>query len=521
VTLTEGSRRPLTGDVHDVEGADAAARETGTAPTSVQYGLTRRPTRPDTITRRFTEADYLHGMQRLVDTVQELSMARTVSEIQRIVGVTARRITGCDGATFVLRDEDHCFYAEEDAIAPLWKGKRFPMQDCISGWVMQTRQSATVPDIYDDPRIPQDAYRPTFVKSLVMVPIRQRNPIGAIGNYWARRREPTHLEVELLQALADVTSVAMDNALVHAALERHVGDRPATFGTPIVAEHGADPTYEAAFTNAPIGMAVVGLDGSFRRVNRELCRITGYDERELTTLTFQDITHPDDLHTDVGEASRLLAGEIASYQLDKRYYSKDGHVIWVRLSAFLIDDFAGQPVSFIAHVEDISARRRDEELLRRRATRDALTGVYNRSHFDDELARYQMLATRHGDTDEAAVFMIDLDELKQVNDRHGHTAGDVYLKTVADILSRGLRLSDVIARVGGDEFAVLLPHTSAPQARHLAQTLVEQAKTNSPGSISIGIATMSPGTLDGALDRADQAMYKAKRNGGSHWYGPE
>ncbi|MCH2219496.1 MAG: PAS domain S-box protein, partial [Dechloromonas sp.] len=76
------------------------------------------------------------------------------------------------------------------------------------------------------------------------------------------------------------------------------------------------------------GFAVVGLNGSFQRVNQALCDITGYQEHELTELTFQDITHPDDLDTDVSEAARLLHGEISSYQMDKRYYAKDGH-LWL------------------------------------------------------------------------------------------------------------------------------------------------------------------------------------------------
>lgn len=286
------------------------------------------------------------------------------------------------------------------------------------------------------------------------------------------------------------------------------------------AKRGSERTFEAAFANAPIGIALIGLDGSFQRVNKALCAIVGYPEHELVALTFQDITHPDDLDADVNEASRLLHGEIRSYQMDKRYYAKDGHIVWIRLSASLVRDAVGEPLHFISHIEDISARRRDEELLRRRATRDALTGVFNRSRFDEELARYQTLARRHDYQDEAAVFMIDLDGLKQVNDRGGHAAGDDYIKSVAGIISRRLRLSDVFARIGGDEFAALLPHTNPDQARRLAQTLTDEVKANSSGSISIGIAMMGPGQLDDPMKRADQAMYQAKQQGRGHSYGP-
>lgn len=304
---------------------------------------------------RFAEADYVRGMTRLADVIQQLSLARTMDEVQRIVSATARDITGCDGATFVLREEHMCFYADADAIAPLWKGRRFPMHSCISGWTMLHKQAAVIPDIYLDDRIPHDAYRPTFVKSLVMVPVRRRDPVGAVGAYWAEQRTPTEHEVALVQALADATSVAIESVQMHAALKQMTAERQ---DSAPAAPSDMDATFAAAFANSPLGMAVVGLDGSFQRLNREFCRITGYPEHELMRLTFQDITHPDDLDIDLAEASRLLAGDIASYQMDKRYYSRDGHVIWVRLSVFVAYDDSGQPLAFISHIEDISARRR-------------------------------------------------------------------------------------------------------------------------------------------------------------------
>jgi len=283
---------------------------------------------------------------------------------------------------------------------------------------------------------------------------------------------------------------------------------------------GTEATFEAVFDNAPIGIAVVGLDGTFHKVNQALCRITGYPEHELTQLTFQDLTYPDDLDTDLHEAARLLRGETTSYQMDKRYYAKDGHIIWIRLSGSMVRDTDGQPLTFIAHIEDISARKRDEHLLRRQATRDPLTGVFNRTRFDEELTRHLALARRHEYDDEAALFMIDLDGLKRVNDQVGHSAGDDYLKSVAETIRRRLRLYDIFARIGGDEFAVLLPHTSAPQAQKLARTLVEMVQTNSVGSISIGISMIGPSQLDGALERADKAMYLVKKKGGCGVQGP-
>ena len=163
--------------------------------------------------------------EKLIAAIQALSLARDLDRIMEIVRRVARQLTGADGATFVLRDGDKCHYADEDAIAPLWKGLRFPMSACISGWVMLNREPAVIEDIFDDPRIPVEAYKPTFVRSLAMVPIRREAPIAAIGNYWARPHRATATELRLLQALADSTSVAMENVAVYAQLERRVRDR--------------------------------------------------------------------------------------------------------------------------------------------------------------------------------------------------------------------------------------------------------------------------------------------------------
>jgi signal transduction histidine kinase/DNA-binding NarL/FixJ family response regulator len=170
---------------------------------------------------------YNQAMQRLVKVVQELSLARSLDEITAIVRIAARELTGADGATFVLREGDMCFYADENAIQPLWKGRRFPIDVCIGGWCMQHKQQVIIEDVYGDERIPYEAYKRTFIKSLVMVPIRKEAPIGAIGNYWASPHLATPEEVGLIQALADTTSVAMENVQLYNELEQRVRERTA------------------------------------------------------------------------------------------------------------------------------------------------------------------------------------------------------------------------------------------------------------------------------------------------------
>ncbi len=156
-------------------------------------------------------ASYVHDMGKLLEVVQKLSASHDLTSVMDIVRHSVRQLTGSDGATFVLRDGTYCYYAEEDAISPLWKGLRFPMDICISGWVMLHREPVVIEDIYKDSRIPIDAYRQTFVRSLAMIPINTNNPIGAIGCYWSKKYKPTPEQIKVLQVLSDTTAIAMDN----------------------------------------------------------------------------------------------------------------------------------------------------------------------------------------------------------------------------------------------------------------------------------------------------------------------
>ena len=160
------------------------------------------------------------GAEPLLSVVQRLSFAKSVAEVTAIVRTAARELTGADGATFVLREDEQCYYADEDAIAPLWKGRRYPLGQCISGWVMQHGAPAVIPDISTDPRIPQEVYRPTFVKSLLMVPVRPPDARAAIGLYWARLHEASADEVAIATALADTAALALVNAQLHEDLQR-------------------------------------------------------------------------------------------------------------------------------------------------------------------------------------------------------------------------------------------------------------------------------------------------------------
>ena len=136
-------------------------------------------------------------------------------------------------------------------------------------------------------------------------------------------------------------------------LERRVLERTAQLAA-------SEGRFRQAFEFAGIGMAIVALDGRWVRVNKSICDLVGYTEEELLQKTFQDITHPDDLAADLAHVRELVAGERRSYQMEKRYFHRDGHIVWVRLTVSLVRDNADRPVHFVSQVEDITEHKRLE-----------------------------------------------------------------------------------------------------------------------------------------------------------------
>ena len=130
--------------------------------------------------------------------------------------------------------------------------------------------------------------------------------------------------------------------------------------------------FRSAFDNAPIGIALVSPEGRWLQVNRSMCEIVGYTERELLSSTFQAITHPDDLEADLEHVRQMLDGEIRTYQMEKRYLHRQGHVVFVLLSVSLVRDAAGQPLYFISQVQDITERKGAEVALAQQVKREAL-----------------------------------------------------------------------------------------------------------------------------------------------------
>lgn len=157
-----------------------------------------------------------HHPDGLATALEQITARDGFDGLAAALPAAARQLVRSDGATFVLRDGSACRYVSEDAVSPLWAGERFPMSVCISGWVMLRGEPAISDNIYLDERIPHEAYRPTFVSSLAMVPIGAGDPVGAIGAYWAATHGPSERDVALLTELAEVAASALAPLLASA-----------------------------------------------------------------------------------------------------------------------------------------------------------------------------------------------------------------------------------------------------------------------------------------------------------------
>ena len=248
-----------------------------------------------------------------------------------------------------------------------------------------------------------------------------------------------------------------------------------------------------------------------------------FEELQHTAQQWADFVHPHDRERAWASIFDVVEGRSAAHKLEYRMLHKDGSIRWILDQAKVMQrDGHGKATRMCGTHTDITERKLLEEELRRQAHVDYLTGIYNRRHFMERAE--QELSRAHRYAKPLSMLMLDIDHFKQINDRHGHKVGDTVLKAVADLSQATFRDVDIVGRLGGEEFAALLPETDQPAALEAAERLratIANARIPLPGappvsfSVSIGVSSMdSPeDNIDALLQRADKALYKAKDSG--------
>ncbi len=185
------------------------------------------------------------------------------------------------------------------------------------------------------------------------------------------------------------------------------------------------------------------------QVNDAVCKILGYSEQELLQSNFQSIIISQDLADAEAKRKALLDKVIESFVAEERYHHKDGKTIWLQLTHSVIHPADNQPLYFVVQIQDISEQKKSEEELAYQAYYDALTGLANRIQLEHHVETLITSSKRYHD--KFAVFFLDLDKFKLINDLHGHQTGDEVLMIVSERLLNCVRKSDMVARLGGDE----------------------------------------------------------------------
>jgi diguanylate cyclase (GGDEF)-like protein/PAS domain S-box-containing protein len=263
-----------------------------------------------------------------------------------------------------------------------------------------------------------------------------------------------------------------------------------------------------------------GADERIEWISPGVEHVLGWQPDQVVGRSVTDWLHPDDVPERTAATGDLLERGRMSYEA--RFAAADGSWRWLEVSAAPAFDAAGTAIGVVGIARDVTEQREVGERLRYQADRDPLTGLLNRREL---LARVATLLEQgRRATDLCAVLFVDLDDLKAINDEHGHAGGDLVIVSVAETLRSIVRSEDLVSRFGGDEFVVVLPHAASLDAAGDVAAKIHAAlrepvvlgDASLPVTVSIGLAVVGPtDDLDSVLVRADRALYRAKRSGKS------
>ena len=298
----------------------------------------------------------------VIDTQNDIAAVELdASTVMGLVAERARVLTAADGAAISLRDGDDMVYRSACGSASDHVGTRLSVASTLCGTCATSGELIYCPDIETDPRVDRVMARRLGVRSMVLVPLPHTGrTVGVLHVLDSRANAFDRIHLSALRLMAGMLATALTHAAEFEIKKTLLAERTAA----LTCLRESEERFRSAFDHAAIGMAMVGLDGRWLEVNQSVCRIVGYTEAELLATDFQSITHPDDLETDLAYIWELVGGTIRDYQMVKRYFHKQGHVVWVLLSVSLVKSADGEPLYFISQIQDITQRKQAEEALR-------------------------------------------------------------------------------------------------------------------------------------------------------------
>lgn len=457
-----------------------------------------------------------HRLRRIIDTQRDIAVADLdLAAVMDVICARTQELTNGESATVLIIEGDGFVLRAATGFMSRFMGVRVPMADTLTGWVHRHGQSTICHDTELDPRAGSLA-RDHGIRSMVLVPLRHGDV--AVGQLQVLSQRPNAF-TEDDQNTLELLSVVLSSALSHAAEFEAKRDQVEALAL-----------FETVYAGAPIGVTLVSPDGHNVQSNPAFEEMLGYTSEEFAAMTIRDYTHPDDVDRNMDLFNDMMAGNRDFFRLEKRYFRKDGELVWGQVAAALHRDVEGRPKFAISMVENITERKLAEERIAFLAYHDKLTDLPNRTLFEEMLEGALSRAHRHDLS--VGVLFLDLDNFKLVNDSLGHHAGDLLLQQLAQRLRGCTRETDLVARQGGDEFLLLLSDlergTSAVSgtdaavlvaemvANRVLEALSEPFDLNGIefyASASMGISLYPQDARDASdlLKNADTAMYHSKK----------
>ncbi len=327
---------------------------------------------------------------RLLAAVKALASARDMLSIQETVRFAARELLVADGVALFLREGEDCRCVEENAIAPLGIGKRFPLSACAAGWVLLQKQPLVAADIDLDARIPKATYQGTFVRSLAMVPVCPDEPVAVIAAYWAGEHEASGEEMTRLMHLADAVGIALNNVRLHQERDKSDTELQKQLERLMLQERERKQLadrLQRVFACAATGIVLMDWSGRILQCNPAMCAMLGYSEAELTQMKFHELIRPEDRAANLEQIRLLQSGAISSFQIENRYLHRAGHEVWGRKFVSVLPADHEEASQMLTLVTDIDERKRAEDALRITDERFRVAvGAINGAVWDYDLA---------------------------------------------------------------------------------------------------------------------------------------
>jgi len=279
-----------------------------------------------------------------------------------------------------------------------------------------------------------------------------------------------------------------------------------------------DELYRLIVSNVRDVVFIQDLNLGFVYLSPSVKEVTGYTQSELLRMDMKDLMTPESyahaLSSYREQTPTYFNDPTAKIPLmEFEYVRKDGSTFWGEIKVVVLFDAEQQPVASLGIMRDIHERKNLQKRLEELSWRDGLTGLYNRNFFTEEMKRFS-----HGRHTAMGMIVCDIDGLKQVNDAQGHNAGDDLIRTSADVLRTCFRKGDILARIGGDEFSVLLPDTTEKSIKSACERIKEGIRIHNNGTprlpleLSVGYALQAgpPFDMEKLFKLADKSMYEDK-----------